>query len=335
MEAAPGATATTEKKKSSSSTSSGGGGGAQVKRTRILSDAEWVSAMPEDEAAYFRANAKDSDFLEEAKVLCTCCAQQVNHKQEDMVARHPILGVVMCKRCKAFYFGGVWRRDEDGYFEHCRWCANGGELICCANAACKSAFCKRCIKRNLGRNKVSEAEESEDWRCLSCDLSQVRELRLMYYSVYQYWQREKGREEAKEARRLEREAKRQDVVSKLQKEADEVSRALKEGLFLRKKAWMNAKEKHGDCPPAEVRIDALNAASSLRRLINKARRGLGELDKKVVEAMSESYPGGRVGGGDVAAAEEEEEEVGGGEEDLTSGGDKSSQVILVQRVSRQ
>ncbi len=125
---------------------------ATVKKKRLYTDEEWVSHMEPQERKFMTDNIKLDDFLEDAKVLCTICNQQVNHKHEvssmytgtikqnlmllliqDMLCRHPLLGVVMCKRCKAFFFKGVWKRDEEGYFEHCRWCANGGDLVCCSN----------------------------------------------------------------------------------------------------------------------------------------------------------------------------------------------------------
>lgn len=54
--------------------------------------------------------------------------------------------------------------------EFCRWCADGGQLICCD--FCEKAFCKKCIKRNLGKSKLQElleADENEKWNCFCCD----------------------------------------------------------------------------------------------------------------------------------------------------------------------
>ncbi len=123
-----------------------------------------------------------------------------------MCHRHPILDVVICKPCRALYFKGVWTRDEDGYFQHCRWCANGGELYCCADQECKAAFCSRCLKKNLGRNQFTALQEDDDWRCMVCRPSQIREAKLLYYSLYEYWRRQEAKEEAREARKTAREA---------------------------------------------------------------------------------------------------------------------------------
>lgn len=47
----------------------------------------------------------------------------------------------------------------------CRWCAEGGNLICCDY--CSNAFCKKCILRNLGRKELSGILESQ-WYCYVC-----------------------------------------------------------------------------------------------------------------------------------------------------------------------
>lgn len=50
-------------------------------------------------------------------------------------------------------------------FPPCRWCAEGGNLICCD--FCSNAFCKKCILRNLGRKELSGILESK-WYCYVC-----------------------------------------------------------------------------------------------------------------------------------------------------------------------
>jgi len=42
---------------------------------------------------------------------------------------------------------------EDGVDEQCRWCGQGGRLIGCD--FCHNAFCKSCIKSNLGRDEFA------------------------------------------------------------------------------------------------------------------------------------------------------------------------------------
>ncbi|KAG9478150.1 hypothetical protein GDO78_013257 [Eleutherodactylus coqui] len=80
-------------------------------------------------------------------VTCTACGQQVNHFQKDSIYRHPALKVLICKTCYKYYMSDDINRDADGMDEQCRWCAEGGNLICCD--FCHNAFCKKCILRNL------------------------------------------------------------------------------------------------------------------------------------------------------------------------------------------
>ncbi|XP_069468686.1 transcriptional regulator ATRX [Ambystoma mexicanum] len=100
-------------------------------------------------------------------VNCTACGQQVNHFQKESVCRHPALKVLICKTCYKFYMSDDINRDADGMDEQCRWCAEGGNLICCDY--CHNAFCKKCILRNLGRKELSAImDETTKWKCYIC-----------------------------------------------------------------------------------------------------------------------------------------------------------------------
>ncbi|XP_060941507.1 transcriptional regulator ATRX-like isoform X2 [Limanda limanda] len=98
-------------------------------------------------------------------VSCTACGRQVNHFQRDSFYRHPVLKVLICKACYKFYLSDDISKDGDGMDEQCRWCAEGGNLICCD--FCSNAFCKKCILRNLGRKELSGISESK-WYCYVC-----------------------------------------------------------------------------------------------------------------------------------------------------------------------
>ncbi|KAF4105299.1 hypothetical protein G5714_014630 [Onychostoma macrolepis] len=98
---------------------------------------------------------------------CTACGQQVNHFQRDSVFQHPALHVLICKSCFKYYMSDDISKDEDGMDEQCRWCAEGGNLMCCDY--CSNAFCKKCILRNLGRKELSEiTNEESKWHCYVC-----------------------------------------------------------------------------------------------------------------------------------------------------------------------
>uniref|UniRef100_A0A3Q3WU13 DNA helicase n=1 Tax=Mola mola TaxID=94237 RepID=A0A3Q3WU13_MOLML len=98
-------------------------------------------------------------------VSCTACGRQVNHFQRDSLFRHPVLKVLICKSCYKYYLSDDISKDGDGMDEQCRWCAEGGNLICCD--FCSNAFCKKCILRNLGRKELSGILESK-WYCYVC-----------------------------------------------------------------------------------------------------------------------------------------------------------------------
>ncbi|CDQ60134.1 unnamed protein product [Oncorhynchus mykiss] len=100
-------------------------------------------------------------------VSCTACGQQVNHFQRDSFYQHPVLKVLICKSCFKYYSSDDISKDCDGMDEQCRWCAEGGNLICCD--FCPNAFCKKCILRNLGRKELSGIlDEESKWYCYVC-----------------------------------------------------------------------------------------------------------------------------------------------------------------------
>uniref|UniRef100_A0A674AH26 DNA helicase n=1 Tax=Salmo trutta TaxID=8032 RepID=A0A674AH26_SALTR len=100
-------------------------------------------------------------------VSCTACGQQVNHFQRDSFNQHPVLKVLICKSCFKYYSSDDISKDCDGMDEQCRWCAEGGNLICCD--FCPNAFCKKCILRNLGRKELSAIlDEESKWYCYVC-----------------------------------------------------------------------------------------------------------------------------------------------------------------------
>nr|XP_054586594.1 transcriptional regulator ATRX [Nothobranchius furzeri] len=98
-------------------------------------------------------------------VCCTACGRQVNHFRRDSLYQHPVLKVLICKTCYNYYSSDDISKDGDGMDEQCRWCAEGGNLICCDY--CSNAFCKKCILRNLGRKELSGILESK-WYCYVC-----------------------------------------------------------------------------------------------------------------------------------------------------------------------
>uniref|UniRef100_A0A7M4FW81 Transcriptional regulator ATRX n=1 Tax=Crocodylus porosus TaxID=8502 RepID=A0A7M4FW81_CROPO len=117
-------------------------------------------------------------------VSCTACGQQVNHFQKDSIYRHPTLKVLICKTCYKYYMSDDISRDSDGMDEQCRWCAEGGNLICCD--FCHNAFCKKCILRNLGRKELSTImDENNQWHCYICQPEPLLDLVTACDSVFE------------------------------------------------------------------------------------------------------------------------------------------------------
>ncbi|XP_018430881.1 PREDICTED: transcriptional regulator ATRX-like [Nanorana parkeri] len=116
-------------------------------------------------------------------VSCTACGQQVNHFHKDSIHRHPALQVLICKSCFKYYMSDDINRDADGMDEQCRWCAEGGNLICCD--FCHNAFCKTCILRNLGRRELSTImDEESKWQCYMCQPEPLLDLVAACNSVF-------------------------------------------------------------------------------------------------------------------------------------------------------
>eukprot|EP00064_Thunnus_orientalis_P003358 superscaffoldBa00000270_g3367 len=119
-------------------------------------------------------------------VSCTACGRQVNHFQRDSLYRHPALKVLICKSCYKYYLSDDISKDGDGMDEQCRWCAEGGNLICCD--FCSNAFCKKCILRNLGRKELSGILESK-WYCYVCSPEPLFDLVMACDSVLESMER--------------------------------------------------------------------------------------------------------------------------------------------------
>lgn len=114
---------------------------------------------------------------------CTSCAVRIS---PFACAMHPHLSVIVCKRCLKFYGKGEFARDVDGKDENCRWCGDGGDLICCDS--CSNTFCKSCIKRNLGRSFLQDIEDLNDddsWNCLICNPSVLVPLQQECLEVFE------------------------------------------------------------------------------------------------------------------------------------------------------
>ncbi|KAF7228011.1 transcriptional regulator ATRX isoform X1 [Nothobranchius furzeri] len=149
---------------------------------------------------------KKTDDTLQKKVSCTACGKQVNQFQPNSVFEHPVLKVLICKPCFKFYSSDDINRDSDGMDEQCRWCAEGGNLICCDY--CSNAFCKKCILRNLGRKELSSiTDEDSKWHCYVCQSEPLLDLVSKCHHIIQKHGSDERKPKKKE-KTEQREAKR-------------------------------------------------------------------------------------------------------------------------------
>ncbi|XP_040903531.1 transcriptional regulator ATRX [Toxotes jaculatrix] len=154
---------------------------------------------------------KNTDDTLQKKVTCTACGKQVNQFQRNSVYEHPALKVLICKPCYKYYTSDDISRDSDGMDEQCRWCAEGGKLICCDY--CNNAFCKKCILRNLGRKELSAiTDENSKWHCYICRSEPLQDLVSKCHSIMekqellQLKQRKMEKTEERESKRHKKKA---------------------------------------------------------------------------------------------------------------------------------
>ncbi|XP_045478620.1 uncharacterized protein LOC123683775 isoform X2 [Harmonia axyridis] len=127
------------------------------------------------------------------KIHCTACNVHLGSALAGQTNRfvHPLLKVLICKECYHFYTSGEFEKDEDGSELYCRWCGQGGQVLCCT--MCEFVFCKKCIRINFGRKKLTQVRDSDDWKCFRCDMSQLKALRAMCVEFFEYIRRETAR----------------------------------------------------------------------------------------------------------------------------------------------
>jgi len=152
---------------------------------RILDEEKWFAEkVDKEEMEWIEKNAPKPAQLEAKILKCTVCNEHLDFKVQSQCQKHPDLGVLMCSKCKSQYGRGGWDKDKEGNDEFCRWCSEGGEIYLCD--FCTHAFCKKCIRWNLGRKYLKAVEDDEKWKCLICDPSFIRDQRAIYWAILKY-----------------------------------------------------------------------------------------------------------------------------------------------------
>ncbi|XP_066952391.1 transcriptional regulator ATRX-like isoform X3 [Macrobrachium rosenbergii] len=164
-----------------------------------------------EENNYYNKNFESiQKRLTSSVVRCSSCFEQVNHQLPSLVNTHPVLGIFLCKRCRKYYGKGKFCKDEDGYDEYCRLCAEGGDLLCCEQEGCFNGFCKRCIKRVIGRTELKDAEKAKNWACYVCNRAPLMEVRALHRAVLQNLKEE----EAKKSNLSRKEVQAKEIKNK-------------------------------------------------------------------------------------------------------------------------
>ncbi|KAM8964678.1 transcriptional regulator ATRX-like isoform 3-T3 [Sarcophilus harrisii] len=147
-------------------------------------------------------------------VCCTACGQQVNHS-EDSIYRHLALNVLICKSCYIYTSEDI-SHDSTRPYKHCRWCAQGGDLIFCDD--CPNAFCKKCIQDNLGEKELLKVmDKNTKWSCYICQPEPLLDLVAICDCVFE------------NLAHLEQQSKKEKLVSEKSDNTCDHSEELKHG----------------------------------------------------------------------------------------------------------
>ncbi|XP_046395134.1 transcriptional regulator ATRX homolog isoform X2 [Ischnura elegans] len=135
---------------------------------RVIQSSDTRIIITDEELKYRKNLFPEPESVLKSKIQCTACGTSLMkhvNKGKDLFF-HPMLQVLICEDCRAFYGDGSFPLDDDNSDQYCRWCAQGGSLYCCS--ACNFVFCKSCVRRNFRKSMLEEIEE-EDWKCFMCN----------------------------------------------------------------------------------------------------------------------------------------------------------------------
>jgi len=134
-------------------------------RSDLQQNDESQSTLSEDEID--RDLDLDSDMPVLPEGACTACGELA----ADELVDHPELPTKMCLTCERRWERTTFRAGGDGVEDLCRWCGDGGEMLCCDSSKCQRGYCNHCVVRNFGPRMYQMMRVKETWRCFYCDQS--------------------------------------------------------------------------------------------------------------------------------------------------------------------
>jgi len=271
----------------------------------IPSNEEYFEQKVDPEAIeWFKEHGPKIETAGDSGLKCTTCFKAVSMALNTAggMWRHAILGVGVCKKCRDFYKDGEgWDKDDEGLDIFCRWCGQGGEILLCDS--CPKAFCRTCIQRNLGRQKLAEITSSEEWKCLCCDPKQLYEKQALFWAVWQRYksgnykkpsdikkEKEKQKKEAAKKAATEKQKRGARLVKDPKNFVDEnLSEAFKtlnvyqKCLEQERDRWVKSGQ--------QLNVNSATAVCrALRKIYAITKQNMDLLDKAVVQSFVENFP---------------------------------------------
>lgn len=266
--------------------------------SKTVPDHQFFDSVTEKEKLYYEKNAPSVDLIEDMNIQCTACWKQVNHHVRNNIMRHPDLGVPICRGCKYFYEDdGNWEKDEQGSDSYCRWCANGGEMVCCDS--CTNAICKRCIQRNLGRKAFADINASAKWECFMCDPTPIYSSRALMFAISKWTDLRKNKKRMKEKeakkkamKRLneEKQSKNDEKRQRIENFLDESFQEAFDTLKIYQKCLEDEQKKWQRNKKTMTADTAAVAAVKLRKVYAITKKNMDLLDTALVQGYLHKFP---------------------------------------------
>ncbi|XP_063223963.1 DNA (cytosine-5)-methyltransferase 3C isoform X3 [Bacillus rossius redtenbacheri] len=130
-----------------------------------------ATRISDEEKSFYKEMFKDPSAVCKMRLHCTACDRHMGLSTKTVVFSHRIMRVLLCQRCYLFYDTGEFQQGDDGSDMFCRWCGQGGRLICCS--LCSNVFCEKCISRNFGTTQLRRIKKADDWFCFVCNLKSL------------------------------------------------------------------------------------------------------------------------------------------------------------------